>query len=97
MFLGEGYVAVVLSVKSLYAPPDQVLPARLHGRTEQTGVQGRDLTCKGGVPEVKSSVLDFNQTCGLNLTKIRQLPNGTWTLSDDVIIKTFFLSTGTTP
>lgn len=82
VFLGEGYVAIVLSVKPLYAPADQVLPARLHGRTEQTGVQGRDLTWKGRVPEGKSSVLDFNPTCGLNLTKIRQLPTGMWTLSD---------------
>lgn len=46
VFLGEGHLPVVLQVKPLNAPPDQVLPARLHGRTEQTGVQGRDLTFK---------------------------------------------------
>lgn len=39
VFLSKGHLAIVLQVKPLNAPPDQVLPARLHGRTQQTGVQ----------------------------------------------------------
>lgn len=50
VFLGEGDLAFVLQVKPLNAPPDQILPARLHGRTEQTGVKGRDLTWTGRKP-----------------------------------------------
>lgn len=50
VFLGEGDLAFILQVKPLNAPPDQVLPARLHGGTEQTGVKGRDLTCTGRKP-----------------------------------------------
>lgn len=39
VFLSKGHLAVVLQVKPLNAPPDQVLPAGFHGRTQQTGVQ----------------------------------------------------------
>lgn len=39
VFLSEGHLAIVLQVKPLNAPPDQVLPAWFHGRTKQTGVQ----------------------------------------------------------
>lgn len=53
MFLGEGHLPVILQVKPLNAPPDQVFPARLHGRTEQAGVQGRDLTWTGRTPDVE--------------------------------------------
>lgn len=42
VFLSKGHLAIVLQVKPLNAPPDQVLPAWFHGRTEQTGVQRCD-------------------------------------------------------
>lgn len=59
MFLGEGHLPVILQVKPLNATPDQVLPARLHGRTQLTGVQRRDLTWTGGRPDVSGLLSCF--------------------------------------
>lgn len=44
MLFRKGHLPVVLQVESLDAPSDQVLPAWLHGGSQQTGVQRRDLT-----------------------------------------------------
>lgn len=44
MLFRKGHLPVVLQVESLDAPSDQVLPAWLHGGSQQTGVQRCDLT-----------------------------------------------------
>lgn len=51
VLLGEGHLAVVLQVEPLDAAPDQILPARLHGRPQLAGVQGRDLPWRTGASQ----------------------------------------------
>lgn len=44
MPLSERHLSVILEMEPLNAAPHQVLPARLHGRSQEAGVQGRYLT-----------------------------------------------------